>query len=369
MNTVKTSIKRAFLVSDIHFGVHSNSPEWVDIQTSYFKEFYIPLIKENFKPGDACFVLGDVFDNRQSINILVMHACIEIFEELGQIFNEHGVWVITGNHDCWTKNSSRVHSLVSLYGLEGVHVYNEPVKIKTQDKTLIMLPWGKQLQEEKEFLESNVSDYLFVHTDINGARFNAKAPVDHGHGNDQESYRRHKKVYGGHIHYRQRVNDNITLVGCPYQMDRSDISNKKGVYLLDFDNDTETFFENDYSPEFIVANFENLLEMTRSEIDAVIKNKFVDLKVNRKWLEELDIPGFVQSLTSQRDIEIHEVDEEELSLLDESLDIDFNENEVPKFDVLTLARELVELMEYDDDTKFKVRTKITSLFEKVSSEK
>lgn len=368
MKTITRDIKRAFLVSDIHFGVHSNSPEWLDIQTSYFKEFFIPLVKEHKRPGDALFVMGDVFDSRQSINILVMNNCIEIFEDLGNLFGDDGVWVMTGNHDCWTKNSSRVHSLVALSGIPNVHVFNEEVKIKSTGKNFILLPWGKTLQEEKDFLESTTSDYLFVHTDINGARFNAKAPADHGHGNDQESYRRHTKVYGGHIHYRQKVNEHITLVGCPYQMDRSDMGNKKGVYLLDFETDTETFFENDYSPEFIVANFESLLEMTREEISAVFLNKFVDLKVTRKWLEEVDIPGFVQSLKSQRDIETHEVEEDEFISLDESLEIEFSEQMSPKFDVLNLARELVELMEYDDDTKSKVGSKLTTLYEKVTAE-
>lgn len=360
------NIKRLFLISDLHFGIKSNNPEWLKIQSDYFYNFFIPFVKENKKEGDACFILGDIFDSRQSLNILVMNSCIEIFRDLGQIFSDTGVYVMTGNHDCWTKDSAQVHSLSCIAALENVYVYNKPELIKTENKNLLIMPWGMNSEEEKSFLETNSSDILFVHTDIKDARFNAKVTVEHG--NNPETYRKHKRVYGGHIHYRQKVNNFITLIGCPYQMTRSDIGNKKGVYLVDLETFDEKFIENNYSPEFITANFDSLLELNREHISAIFANKFVDLKVTRKWLEEIDIPGFVQSFNTQRSIEIIEVEEDELLNLDNDFEFDFENEATPKFDILSLSKELIKNLEYDEETKNKVESKITLLFEAIKEE-
>jgi len=360
------NIKRLFLISDLHFGIKSNNPEWLKIQTDYFYNFFIPFVKENKREGDACFILGDIFDSRQSLNILVMNSCIEIFRDLGQIFSDTGVFVITGNHDCWTKDSAQVHSLSCISALENVYVYNSPETIKTENRNLLLMPWGMNSEEEKEFLESNSSDVLFVHTDIKDARFNGKVTIEHG--NNPETYRKHKKVYGGHIHYRQKVSNFITLIGCPYHMTRSDIGNKKGIYLLDLESFEEQFVENDYSPEYITTNFDSLLELSREHISAIFKNKFVDLKVTRKWLEELDIPGFVQSLNTQRSIEIVQIEEDELLNFESDFEFDFENEASPKFDIISLSKELIKNLEYDEETKNKVENKITLLFDAIKEE-
>ena len=367
MKTInKSEIKRFFMISDLHFGVRSNNQEWLNIQKDYFYNFFIPYVKENKRKGDACFILGDIFDSRQLLNILVLHTSIGIFKDLSDLFGETGVFIMTGNHDCWTKDSADIHSLKCLEFIPNIYSFDKPTTLKTQDLKLIFLPWGFNTEEEKEFLEKNSSDYLFVHTDIKGARFGAKVEVEHGNG--EESYTKHRKVYGGHLHHRQRVNDFITLIGCPYQMTRSDLGNKKGIYVVDLETKTEQFIENNYSPEFISANFESLLELSKEQIQNIFYNKFVDLKVSRKWLEELDIPGFVQTLTTQRSITIQEVEEDHSLELDDALDIDFTDEATPKFDILTLTKELVRNLEYDEETKNKIENKVALLFEKITDE-
>ena len=151
-------------------------------------------------------------------------------------------------------------------------------------------------------------------------------------------------------------------------MTRSDIGNKKGIYLVDLETFDEKFIENNYSPEFITATFDSLLELNREHISAIFTNKFVDLKVTRKWLEELDIPGFVQSFNTQRSIEIIEVEEDDLLNLDNDFEFDFENEATPKFDILSLSKELIKNLEYDEETKNKVESKITLLFEAIKEE-
>ncbi len=354
------------MISDLHFGVRSNNIEWLNIQKDYFYNFFIPFVKENKKEGDACFILGDIFDSRQLLNILVMNSCIKLFKDLSDLFSDTGVFLITGNHDCWTKDSADVHSLSCLEYIPNVYSFDKATTIQTENSKLVFLPWGMNSEDEKYFLENTSSDYLFVHTDIKGARFNSKVMIEDGNG--EETYRRHKNVYGGHIHYRQKVNKFITLIGSPYQMTRSDMGNKKGIYIVDLETNTETFIENNHSPEFISMNFETLLEMNREQIDNIFKNKFVDLKVSRKWLDEIDVPGLVQTFKTQRSIEIQEIEENREFDFDDIFDIDFSEETTPRFDILNLAKELISNLEYDDDTKNKIENKITLLYKKVENE-
>jgi hypothetical protein len=151
-------------------------------------------------------------------------------------------------------------------------------------------------------------------------------------------------------------------------MTRSDIGNKKGVYLLDLETYDEQFIENNYSPEFITSNFDSLLQLNREHISAIFTNKFVDFKVSRKWLEELDIPGFVQSLNTQRSIEIIEIEDEDILNLEFDFEFNFENETTSKFDILSLSKELIQNLEYDEETKSKVEQKITLLFESIKEQ-
>ena len=65
--------KRVFLISDTHFGIRSNSREWMDIIESYFYDFFIPLLKKEGRPGDIIVHCGDTFDSRQSLNLYILN--------------------------------------------------------------------------------------------------------------------------------------------------------------------------------------------------------------------------------------------------------------------------------------------------------
>ena len=68
------------MVSDSHLGCRSNSVLWLQIIEDYFFNFFIPLIKKEYKKGDVLYHLGDVFDNRQSVNLAAQDLAIRVFE-------------------------------------------------------------------------------------------------------------------------------------------------------------------------------------------------------------------------------------------------------------------------------------------------
>ena len=69
------------MVSDSHLGCRSNSVLWLQIIEDYFFNFFIPLIKKEYKKGDVLYHLGDVFDNRQSVNLAAQDLAIRVYNE------------------------------------------------------------------------------------------------------------------------------------------------------------------------------------------------------------------------------------------------------------------------------------------------
>ncbi|MCK9446225.1 hypothetical protein M0Q50_04970 [bacterium] len=55
LNTDYFNFNKIFLLSDTHLGVRTNSLEWIDNINQFFKNFYIPYLKENKKDGDILF--------------------------------------------------------------------------------------------------------------------------------------------------------------------------------------------------------------------------------------------------------------------------------------------------------------------------
>lgn len=55
VETQYINYNRIFLLSDTHFGVRANSLEWLDNQQRFFRDFYIPYLKENVRENDALF--------------------------------------------------------------------------------------------------------------------------------------------------------------------------------------------------------------------------------------------------------------------------------------------------------------------------
>ena len=130
--------KRIWFITDTHLGVRNNSNEWIDSIREYFFDWFFPLVRENYRPGDVLFHLGDFFDSRQSINLKVLNLGIEVTEELSAIFKD-GVYIIIGNHDIWGKTNNEVNSLKSIKWIPGINIIEEPESIAILDKKILLL--------------------------------------------------------------------------------------------------------------------------------------------------------------------------------------------------------------------------------------
>lgn len=356
---MEINAKRAFIISDTHLGARSNSVEWVTEMMNWFEEDFIPRVKSEYRPGDILIHCGDVFDNRQSVNLLVLHEGIRLFEELSKIFVD-GIYVIAGNHDVMRKTSNDVSSLDVLKYIPNVHILKDPVIAQIGKIQALFMPWRTNDEEERKCLQENkihTLNYLFCHTNIRTLNFNRYTEVDEGMSvTELEDFRR---VYAGHIHWSQH-RGNVTMIGNPYQMTRSDAGNPKGWFILDFESDTETFYENQYSPKFVKIYLNQFLEKTIEDLKKQCLNNRVDLYVPSSYLMKYQITPIIDILsgiTKRLDVIPFEND-----LLNEMVDMEIEGT----FNIFGLCEKYIKNMpSLDDDSKEKVLSKITSVYNKI----
>jgi len=354
---LKKPVKRVWVLGDLHFGVRSNSLEWLEIQKDFFENLFIPTLKKHYRPGDVLVQVGDTFDNRQSINIRVLNYAINLFERLGEILPVH---IIVGNHDIWAKKSNSVTSIDSLKWIPNVQVYTDPEMYDWNDRKILLMPWRRDSAHEAETLADNpTSEIVFCHSEVRGIYLNSK--VKNQHGNESNIYDKYTRVYSGHIHYRQEKNK-LLMVGVPYQLTRSDMNNTKGFDLVDLETMEETFFENNISPKFLRYNIKMLYDMSLGNFKEQIENNFIDLYVPSDVATTSALSNLINKVQKiGRKIEPNIYQED--NMIDKDLyDIDEIEEMQKNYSVLGLCEKFIDSSHYDKKLKKEIKQKLETLY-------
>jgi hypothetical protein len=352
-----SSYKRAWMITDTHLGVRNSSVEWLDIMKEYFYDFFIPLLKREKREGDFLIHVGDVFDSRHSLNLLVMNEGMNIFEEISKIMP---IVIILGNHDIYKKNSNEVNSVKVLKWIPNIRVLEEPEVITVSEKKLLFMPWRANHEEELACISNNQADFLFCHTDVQGLKFNRNTTINEGL--ELGKLKSFRKIYAGHIHFAQQKG-NFRMLGCPYPMTRSDINNEKGIWCLDIIEETETYYPNTVSPKFMRMTFERVLEMDEEEAKTTFKNNFVDILVDPKWSLNFPFSLFSEDMKGYRRLDfiprISAIEDEDGAL------IDSENTHLEKIDIVELSSRIIYNTQHTDTVKEKLLGTIKHLFEKV----
>lgn len=349
---------RVFMITDTHFGIYLNNlDKWLNMMESTFYNFVIPYLKENAKPGDILIHLGDLFDNRNSLPIIVLNKVEKILKEVSDILPMH---IMVGNHDLWNKGSNEVNS-VRLYGYinKNITVYEKTTTLEVGGQKLVLMPWVEKRVDMINELSSNKGDYLMCHSDLNGCRMHLNS-VAHRNPDkiDVENFSAYKNVFSGHIHIRQ-LNSNFMFIGSLYQMDRNDYDDQKGITVLNLEDDTIEFVHNTYSPVFKkvrVVNEDDVEELeslkdTKDYIDIAISNNL--LVSNRKLRRKLEVILEKSNFASVEyidDITKELVDGEEVN---ESVEVDEDSIDISiQLDYEDYVKEYILKQKYDNE-KFK----------------
>lgn len=346
--------KRVWFITDTHLGVRNNSNEWIDIISDYFNNWFLPLIDKEYKEGDVLIHLGDYYDSRQSVNLKVLNLGIDIAEKISSRFKD-GIYIIAGNHDLWGKISNEINSLKSIKWVPNVNIFEEPETLILGNKKFFLMPWRKDHEAEKDCLDNtSPHDYLCCHTDVTGMKFNRYVNIETGVNSSH--MKKFNKVFSGHIHYAQEL-ENIKMLGSPYELTRSDMGNPKGITRLDLETGNETFFRNDYSPKFLKFDFNKVLELTIEDADRIMENSFIDIMIDSSMSLKAPLNILTDEVTSPRKISFHPYDPNQVDLLNEQLQSNGNRT----FSVMDFIESFVSSLNHDDSTKNKIISTINKL--------
>lgn len=273
---------KLFLISDIHAGKYNNEPEkWIKILNKYFYEWLIPNLKQYSKKNDKLVILGDIFDNRTSLNLKIVSFVVKLFEDLSKVIEVHS---ILGNHDMWAMSDPEVNSVCTIRNIPNVKIYEKPEVVNFNGIETLMMPWIQGKNSEKTVLEKYQGlDLLLCHSDLNGCRTQLYPTRPHNREIlDINDFKGFKRVYSGHIHIQQTVN-NFTFVGCPYHLDRNDVGNQKGIWVYNTKNQEDIFIENDFSPQFIKHKILEESDL-KSLTEDMFKKDFIDLEISKNLI-------------------------------------------------------------------------------------
>jgi DNA repair exonuclease SbcCD nuclease subunit len=355
-----TSAKRVWFITDTHLGVRNNSNEWIDQMREYFNDWFFPLVRKHYRPGDVLIHLGDFFDSRQSINLKVLNLGVSVAEEFSNIF-ESGVYFIVGNHDIWGKTTNEVNSLKSIKWIPGISILENPVSLTLNDRRFFMMPWRKDHEEEEMTLEKALPhDVLCCHTDIRGLKFNRYVNIESGA--NQDKFNKFGRVYSGHIHYAQKVG-NINMLGSPYELTRSDMDNTKSITLLDLETMKEEIYVNDFSPRFRKLYFSDILNMCQEELEPLFRNNFIDVMIDPVMSLKAPLNILTDTINTQRSLKFHPYDPNQTSLSQQMI-----ESEGKQFNVVDFIKDYVDAMDCEEETKTKIVKSLTSLHKIVVSQ-
>ena len=354
------NVERVWFISDIHFGVRGNSLDWVDIHKQFFNDFLFPLLKKESNKNDIIFILGDVFENRQTINVLIQNLGIELISELS---SRLPIYSLIGNHDIYFKNSNDVNSMKILSPFMR-KVFDAPEVMKIGGVKFGIVPWVENKENEKTILMDLANqgcEYILGHTILKDFRFNKFRATDDGFDVD-ELPKTVKNIISGHIHTRQ-MNKSGVYIGSPLSFTRGDVDNVKGIYRLNLNDGRYDFFENTISPKFLQINYNDIQDTPVDEFHDIIRNNFVDFLIPDVLAEHFPVQRMVDLVEGvAKDISMELVNE------NTSVSIDFFSEDVDDdYDVMNLMKEYI-IQKFDDKTTRKTIFKeIKNLFKEAEA--
>jgi len=216
------------ILTDTHFCARKSSKLFQDYFELFYKNVFFPTLEQY---GITTVIhMGDAFDSRKSIDFAGLNWTRRVVLEP---LSQYDVHMITGNHDCYFKNSNKVNSpelLLSEY--ENIKTYSEPTEIKVGDLGVLLLPWINSENSEKSLrmIQNTQCKVAMGHLELNGF-----APYK-GHimdsGMDPNIFGNFKKVFSGHYHTRSN-NGTIYYLGNPYEIYWNDVNDTRGFTIFD----------------------------------------------------------------------------------------------------------------------------------------
>ena len=318
------------VITDTHYGARKGSKHLHDYFELFYKNVFFPSLEEH--KIDTVIHMGDIFDSRKSIDLQSLEWSKRVvFDPL----RDYKVYAITGNHDCYYKNTNEVNSPeLLLKDYPNIKLYSKASEIKLGRLKILMLPWinSENYEETSDLVKGSKAKIVMGHLELNGFR------ATRGHmmetGMDVNIFDKFEKVFSGHFHTRSN-DGKIFYLGNPYEMFWNDVNDPRGFHIFDTETLEHSSIDNPYKLFYNIyyedTNYK-LFNATEYE------NKIVKVIV-RKKTKPKDFDKFIDKL--------YAIGVQDLKII-ENFDIQENED----FDIDEEENTLSILSRYIDESEF-----------------
>jgi DNA repair exonuclease SbcCD nuclease subunit len=205
--------------------------------------------------------LGDLFHERQKIDVLTYQKTFEIFEKyLGKLGLQ--VFLLLGNHDLWHLQKWDISSVFPLRSIPGVTVVDRPCTLDVAGRPVSFLPYTHNPALDLARIK-NKADFRLLcgHVAIDGAMWNVmhniRSEVHIEHDGDMTKvgaavFDGWDQVFLGHYHAQQKLAENVEYIGSPLQLSFGEAFQHKHILIYDLDTHEKTYVRNNFSPQHFI---------------------------------------------------------------------------------------------------------------------
>ena len=314
------------IITDTHYGARKGSKHLHDYFELFYKNIFFPSLEA--EGIDTIIHMGDVFDSRKSIDYYSLEwAKRVVFEPM----KKYKVHAITGNNDCYYKNTNEINSPeLLLNDYSNIKTYSKATDINIDGLDILLLPWisTDNFDESLFMMKKSKSKVVMGHLELNGFRAHRGHVMEDGMKID--AFNKFDKVYSGHYHTRSD-DGRIFYLGNPYEMFWNDVNDPRGFTLFDTDTLEHTSINNPYKLFYNVyyedTNHQlfNTTEYENKIVKVIVRKKsspkefqkFID-KLYRAGVQDLKIVENF-AIVENEDFDIDE-DENTISILNRYID-------------------------------------------------
>jgi len=323
-------------ISDLHIGVHQNSTFWHETALKWAEWLKSELEQKDIQD---ILILGDLYHYRDEIAVNTIHVVNEILK----IWKDFNIVILVGNHDSFYKDRTDINSLSILHGWDNINIISDPCSTVLYGKKCIFLPWNSDLTSIDK------GDIIFGHLEIESFKMNSFKLCEEGiKSKDLLDHARY--IFSGHFHLRdEREYDEgkIIYLGNPFEMDFGDVGSSKGYYILDFNDISYEFFENNISPKHkkvLLSDILNQKSLESKEVESMFSKNIVKFVIDKKISSE-NIDSLLKQLSHHKPQSLS-VD---YSLAVDKLNVpEENRYDLGGIDISQAINEFVNLLEIED---------------------
>jgi len=314
---------KSILITDPHLGIKKGDSIYLDSVVDLFN-FVCKYSKKN--DIKSIMILGDFFDTRKSLSLMVIDIAIKVMDKLSSTFDD--VYMIVGNHDTFLKTQLHPTSISIFKKYDNVHIIDKPTEVEN----ILMLPW----LFDTDVLLNSSANICMGHFDISGMPMNASGYTQFKNKLKISDFKEFDVVFSGHYHVKSKKS-NIVYLGSPLQFTFNEINEKTGFYEFDSESLDLEFIEFDNYPKHIILND---TDEFKSE---VIKGNNISLV----FTKDHGLSGNIKILNSVRELCPNELIPHYYSVFDTSENTEStNFNVMSKLDILMEYYNEIEIPDY-----------------------